>query len=103
MPSRRYCAAAQPSSSGLNETEGDKFYISAVVVSGRGVVTNYHKTHLWWNDHGARHEPTFYKPGQQLVTFNTKGAKCGLMICYDGDFPEMTGPTPISVVRSCFG
>ncbi len=75
---------------GLTERLEDKFYISAVVVSGEGVLTNYHKTHLWWKDAGARHEPTFYQPGQQLVTFTAKGAKCGLMICYDGDFPEMT-------------
>jgi (R)-amidase len=75
---------------GLTERVQDKFYISAVVVSGQGVLTNYHKTHLWWNDVGVRHEPTFYQPGQQLVTFTAKGARCGLMICYDGDFPEMT-------------
>lgn len=75
---------------GLTERVEDKCYISAVVVSGEGVLTNYHKTHLWWKEAGARHEPTFYQPGQQLVTFTTKGARCGLMICYDGDFPEMT-------------
>jgi (R)-amidase len=75
---------------GLTESKEDKYYISATVVSADGVLTNYHKTHLWWNDTGARHEPTFYRPGDRLVTFNLKGSKCGLMICYDGDFPEMT-------------
>jgi omega-amidase len=25
-----------------------------------------------------------------LVTFDVQGHKCGVMICYDGDFPEMT-------------
>jgi len=75
---------------GLTERDGDKYFISATVVSADGVLTNYHKTHLWWNDEGSRHEPTFYQPGDRLVTFNVKGAKCGLMICYDGDFPEMT-------------
>ena len=75
---------------GLTERDGDKFFISATVVSADGVLTNYHKTHLWWNDKGVRHEPTFYQPGERLVTFNLKGDKCGLMICYDGDFPEMT-------------
>ena len=75
---------------GLTERDGDKYFISAVVVSADGVLTNYHKTHLWWNDKGTRHEPTLYQPGDRLVTFNLKGTKCGLMICYDGDFPEMT-------------
>ena len=60
------------------------------MVSTAGVLTNYHKTHLWWKDAGPRHEPTFYSPGDRLVTFSFKGCLCGLMICYDGDFPEMT-------------
>jgi (R)-amidase len=75
---------------GMTEREGDKYFISATVVSAAGVLTNYHKTHLWWQDVGPRHEPSFYQPGDRLVTFNAKGHKCGLMICYDGDFPEMT-------------
>lgn len=63
---------------GLTERDGDKYYISATVVSADGVLTNYHKTHLWWKDEGLRHEPTFYQPGNRLVTFNVKGYKCGL-------------------------
>ena len=75
---------------GLTEKVGDQYFISATVVSAAGVVTNYHKTHLWWKADGPRHEPTFFTPGDHLVTFNFKGCRCGLMICYDGDFPEMT-------------
>lgn len=75
---------------GLTEREGDKYFISATVVSADGVLANYHKTHLWWKAQGLRHEPTFYQAGDDLVTFTAKGHKCGLMICYDGDFPEMT-------------
>jgi len=76
---------------GLTEREGDDYYISAPIVSGNGVVANYHKTHLFWKGPGGlRHEPTFYKPGNKLVTFDIKGFKSGIMICYDGGFPEMT-------------
>ncbi|MFN2128700.1 MAG: carbon-nitrogen hydrolase family protein, partial [Anaerolineales bacterium] len=75
---------------GLTEKDGNDFYISAPVVSEKSILANYRKTHLWWNDEGLRHEPTFYKPGNKLVTFNVKGHKSGVMICYDGDFPEMT-------------
>jgi len=75
---------------GLTERAGDRFYISAPLVSARGVLANYRKTHLWWAETGLRHEPTFYSPGDALVTFDLKGAGCGVMICYDGDFPEMT-------------
>jgi (R)-amidase len=75
---------------GLTERDGDAYYISAPVVSGNGVLANYRKTHLWWKAEGLRHEPTHYQPGDRLVTFDLKRFKCGIMICYDGDFPEMT-------------
>ena len=75
---------------GLTERDGDKYYISAPVVSASGLLADYRKTHLWWKDEGLRHEPTYYLPGDRLVTFDIKGYKCGIMICYDGDFPEMT-------------
>ena len=75
---------------GLTEKDHKDYYISAPIVSASGVIANYRKTHLWWKAEGLRHEPTFYKPGNKLVTFEIKGHKCGIMICYDGDFPEMT-------------
>ncbi len=75
---------------GLTEKDNDNYYISAPVVSKDGVIANYRKTHLWWKAEGLRHEPTFYAPGDKLVTFHYRGYPCGIMICYDGDFPEMT-------------
>jgi predicted amidohydrolase len=75
---------------GLTEKDNDNYYISAPVVSKDGVIANYRKTHLWWKAEGLRHEPTFYAPGDKLVTFLYRDYKCGIMICYDGDFPEMT-------------
>jgi len=75
---------------GLTESDGNDTYISAPVVSKNGVIANYRKTHLWWAAQGLRHELSHYKPGNQLVTFEYKGVRCGVMICYDGDFPEMT-------------
>jgi omega-amidase len=75
---------------GLTEKFNDYYYISAPVVSEKGIIANYHKTHLWWAAKGLRHESNLYIPGDKLVTFNIKGYLCGIMICYDGDFPEMT-------------
>ena len=75
---------------GLTERDGDACYISAPLVGRNGVIANYRKTHLWWAAEGLRHEPSFYLPGDRLVTFDVKGHKSGVMICYDGDFPEMT-------------
>lgn len=75
---------------GLIERDGNDCYTAATLVGSGGVVANYRKTHLWWKEKGLRHEPAFFHPGNQLVTFDIKGWKCGVMICYDGDFPEMT-------------
>jgi len=74
---------------GLTEREGENCYISATLVGGEGVIADYRKTHLWWAETGLRHEPSYYLPGDRLVTFAVKGFKSGVMICYDGDFPEM--------------
>lgn len=75
---------------GLTEREGDRFYVACPVVGADGVVAHYRKTHLWWKAKGLRYEPGIYTPGDRLVTFELRGHKCGLMICYDGDFPETT-------------
>ncbi len=75
---------------GLTEHEAGKYYIAATLVGAAGVVANYRKTHLWWKASGLRHEPSFYEPGNELVKFPVKGHPSGVMICYDGDFPEMT-------------
>jgi (R)-amidase len=75
---------------GLTESEGESIYIAAPVVTSHGVVANYRKTHLWWCATGSRHEPSYYSAGDRLVTFDARGHRCGIMICYDGDFPEMT-------------
>jgi predicted amidohydrolase len=75
---------------GLTERDGDSCYITAPVVSADGVVASYRKTHLWWKAEGLRHEPSFYRAGDRLVTFDVQGHAVGIMICYDGDFPEMT-------------
>lgn len=75
---------------GLTEKAGKGYYLAATVVSAQGVVANYRKTHLWWAADDLRKEAAFFRPGDKLVTFDLKGHKCGIMICYDGDFPEMT-------------
>ena len=75
---------------GLTEREGDDCYISGDPSSSGwrarqlsqdapvvGCARPAPRTHL-------------YRPGNRLVTFMVKGYRCGIMICYDGDFPEMT-------------
>lgn len=73
---------------GLTEVDGQDHYISAILVGSDGVRARYRKTHLWASTPGMRCEPDHYKAGNEWVTFSVKGAKAGVMICYDGDFPE---------------
>jgi N-carbamoylputrescine amidase len=73
---------------GLTERDGGQYYIAAVVVSKDGVLAHYRKTHLYPGK-GLRDEPALYASGNKLVTFDAKGFKCGLMLCFDGDFPEV--------------
>ena len=54
------------------------------------VYSQLSKTHLWWAADGLRHEPSFYSADDSLVPSQYQGNSCGLMICYDGDFPGMT-------------
>jgi len=57
---------------GLTEKDNDNYYISAPVVSTDGVIGNYRKTHLWWKAEGLRHEPTFYKPGNEHTSYDQR-------------------------------
>jgi len=75
---------------GMVERQADRHYEAAVLVGAAGVLAHYRKTHLWWCDTGVRNETEHLTAGDKLVTFEVKGAKSGVMICYDGDFPEMT-------------
>ncbi|MHB9033706.1 MAG: carbon-nitrogen hydrolase family protein [Anaerolineae bacterium] len=74
---------------GLTERAGNKFHIAAPVVSAGGLQALYRKTHLWPWAPGLRDETAFYEPGDELVTFEYRGVRVGIMICYDGDYPEM--------------
>ena len=74
---------------GLTEKCGGNFYISAPVITNKGVIANYRKTHLWWKAEGLRDETKRFLPGERLVTFEHCSSKIGIMICYDGDFHEM--------------
>ncbi len=75
---------------GLTERDGDAFYIAAAVVGANGLRAHYRKTHLWWSAVGPRYEPGLYRAGDAWTTFDVGGFTSGVMICYDGDFPETT-------------
>lgn len=60
-------------------------YNSAVVIGREGkILGTYSKTHLWAG------ERFYFKPGEDYPVFNMDIGKIGVMICYDGGFPEVS-------------
>lgn len=69
---------------GLAEYETDAVYNSAYTFDADGeVICKYRKIQLFGED-----EKALYKPGNRYETFEYKGVKFGVLICYDVEFPE---------------
>ncbi len=64
-----------------------KIYNTACVFDRTGAcVAEYDKTHLFT----PSGEDDFFTPGDHLCRFTLDGVSCGLIICYDIRFPELT-------------
>lgn len=64
-----------------------KVYNTAMVFDRQGTcVASYDKTHLFT----PMGEDDFFTPGDHVCRFNLDGVNCGLIICYDVRFPELT-------------
>lgn len=70
---------------GINEFADDGLFNSAVVTGPDGYIGTYRKVHLW------NQENRFFRPGDLgFPVFDTALGKIGVLICYDGWFPEST-------------
>ena len=68
---------------GFAEKDGDHIYNSSLIVSDDEVVGTYRKIHLYYK------EKLWFSPGNKpLKTYDLKGVKIGIMICFDWFFPE---------------
>ena len=64
-----------------------KVFNTAMVFDRSGTcIASYDKTHLFT----PMGEDGFYTPGDHLCRFTLDGVQCGLIICYDIRFPELT-------------
>ena len=64
-----------------------KVYNTAMVFDREGCcIASYDKTHLFT----PMGEDGYYTPGDHLCRFTLDGVECGLIICYDIRFPELT-------------
>lgn len=65
----------------------DKVYNTAFVFDRKGdCIASYDKTHLF----SPMGEDDYFTPGNRLCTFTLDGIRCGLLICYDIRFPELS-------------
>ncbi len=68
---------------GFPEKADGVFYNSALIATSDGKVQVYRKNHLF------NEEKLFFKPGNLgFPTFDVKGVKVGVLICFDHMFPE---------------
>jgi len=66
---------------------GGRVFNTAYVFDRRGAcIASYDKSHLFT----PMGEHAFFTPGDHLCTFPLDGVECGLIICYDLRFPELT-------------
>ena len=67
--------------------KADGIYNTAMVFNRSGeCVAEYDKTHLF----SPMGEDKYFNKGDHRCTFTLDGLKCGLIICYDIRFPELT-------------
>lgn len=69
---------------GFAEREGNAVYNSAVHVDGDGEPTLYRKSHLY----GDYERSLFTPAAPSTRLFEHDGVNCGMLICYDVEFPE---------------
>ncbi|MFW9784710.1 MAG: nitrilase-related carbon-nitrogen hydrolase, partial [Candidatus Heimdallarchaeota archaeon] len=68
---------------GFVERKEKNLYNSAIIVLKSGVIGSYRKLHLYYK------EKLWFSPGDKpMKLYNAKGAKIGIMICFDWIFPE---------------
>jgi predicted amidohydrolase len=69
---------------GMVEKKGRKFYNSSILVTSKGKVFTYQKTHLF------DREKLFFSPGEKsYAVHDVDGVKIGMMVCFDWCFPEV--------------
>ncbi|MZH05281.1 MAG: acyltransferase [Nitrospinae bacterium] len=68
---------------GLVETENGRIYNSSVIVGPEGFLGRYRKIHLFDTEKACFHTGREAPP-----VFDLRGAKVGVMICFDWRFPE---------------
>jgi len=71
----------------ITELRNEKLYNTSYIFDREGMcIASYDKTHLF----SPMGENRVYIPGNSLCRFMLDGIRCGVIICYDLRFPELT-------------
>jgi predicted amidohydrolase len=76
-----------PILAGLVEKEKERIYNTYVCVTGNKLVAKFRKLHPFIS--------RFMSPGNEYVTFDLLGWKCGILICYDNNVIENVRATSL--------
>lgn len=69
----------------ITENRGGKLFNTSYIFDNLGeIVANYDKIHLFCG------ENKFFSPGEKIVSFRLNGVACGILICYDLRFLELS-------------
>ncbi len=69
---------------GFAEQNGETIYNSAAFLDGDKIPVIYRKSHLY----GPYEKSHFQMCGAETMLFEVVGHRCGMLICYDVEFPE---------------
>jgi predicted amidohydrolase len=85
---------------------GDGVYNSAILVDGGQIIGIYDKTHLTMNllpeERAMKNEQEIYLAGDRLGLFDTRFGRIGVMICHDGNYPEVFRALALEGARALF-
>ena len=85
---------------------GDGIYNSVVIVDKGQILGIYDKTHLTMNlrpeDRALKNEQEIFLPGDRLGLFDTRFGRIGVLICHDGDYPEVWRCLALEGARAVF-
>ena len=76
-----------PVLAGLVERDGDEIFNTYLCVDHSGMVARYRKLHPFISP--------YLSAGNEYVTFDLKGWKCGILICYDNNVVENVRATAL--------
>ena len=83
----------------VSNLRGGKIFNTAAVFDRKGAcIAEYDKMHLFT----PMGEDGFYARGDHICVFSLDGIKCGVIICYDLRFPELTRRLSLDGIEMLF-